>query len=305
MAQLAERVAEVEQRGVLTGIGILLFIVFATKGALFPLYFWLPKSYTAPPSVISALFGALLTKVGIYSILRVFSLIFVHKLELTHSFFLVLAALTMLAGVIGALSTNNVKLIIAYNILPAIGFMMIGIGTFSADSLAGTIYYLLHDMGIKAALFLLAGLLTMHAGTSDLRKMSGYIHSAPFLGWLFFLSCLVLAGLPPFSGFIGKLLLLKSAMLEGHYIVSGIGLFSSLLILFSVIRIFIGAFWGEHQEPKQHIPKTALASAGALVAIGVFMGIGAESVYPWIQVAGDWLNDPSGYISTVLKGGAE
>ncbi|MFC7372712.1 Na+/H+ antiporter subunit D [Fictibacillus iocasae] len=305
MAQLAQRVAEVEQQGVLTGIGILLFVVFATKGALFPLFFWLPRSYIAPAPVISALFGALLTKVGIYSILRVFSLIFVHKLELTHSFFLILAALTMLAGVIGALSTHNVKLIIAYNILPAIGFMMLGIGTFSAEALAGTVYYLLHDMGIKAALFFLVGLLTMHAGTSDLRKMGGYIHSAPVLGWMFFLSCLVLAGLPPFSGFIGKLILLKSAMLEGHYIVSGIGLFSSLLILFSVIRIFIGAFWGEHTAPKQPVPKTAAASAGVLLTLGVFMGIGAEWIYPWIQVTGDWLYDPSGYIDSVLKEGTE
>lgn len=243
MAQLGERVAEVEQQGILTGIAILLFIVFATKGALFPLYFWLPKSYIVPSPIVSALFGALLTKVGVYSMLRVFTLIFSHKLELTHTFFIWIATLTMLIGVIGALSTSNVKLIIAYNIMPAIGFMLLGIGTFSAESIAGTIYYLVHDMAIKAALFFLVGLLAWHAGTSNLHKMGGYIKTAPFMGWMFFIASLVLAGIPPFSGFIGKYLLLRGAMDEGHYIAAGAGLLSSLLILFSVIRIFIGAFW--------------------------------------------------------------
>lgn len=302
MAQLGERVAEVEQQGILTGIGILLFVVFATKGALFPLYFWLPKSYIVPSPVVSALFGALLTKVGVYSMLRVYTLIFSHKLELTHTFFIWVASITMLIGVIGALSTSNVKLIIAYNIMPAIGFMLLGIGTFSAESLAGTIYYLVHDMAIKAALFFLAGLLVWHAGTSNLNKMGGYIKTSPLLGWMFFIAALVLAGIPPFSGFIGKYLLLRGAFDEEHYIAAGIGLLSSLLILFSVIRIFIGAFWGEvKEEPKEKVRRSGLAASGLLIAISILLGVGAEWFYPYIQSAADSLIDPQIYIDFVLK----
>jgi len=302
MAQLGERVAQVEQQGILTGIGILLFIVFATKGALFPLYFWLPKSYIVPSPIVSALFGALLTKVGVYSMLRVFTLIFSHKLELTHTFFIWIATLTMIIGVIGALSTSNVKLIIAYNIMPAIGFMLLGIGTFSAESLAGTIYYLVHDMAIKAALFFLAGLLVWHAGTSNLKKMGGYIKTAPLMGWMFFIASLILAGIPPFSGFIGKYLLLRGAMDEGHYIAAGVGLLSSLLILFSVIRIFIGAFWGElKEEPKQSVRTSGLAASAVLIAISILLGVGAEWFYPYVQAAADSLIDPQIYIDYVLK----
>ncbi|OOE13697.1 Na+/H+ antiporter subunit D [Fictibacillus arsenicus] len=302
MAQLGERVAEVEQQGILTGIGILLFVVFATKGALFPLYFWLPKSYIVPSPVVSALFGALLTKVGVYSMLRVYTLIFSHKLELTHTFFIWVASITMLIGVIGALSTSNVKLIIAYNIMPAIGFMLLGIGTFSAESLAGTIYYLVHDMAIKAALFFLAGLLVWHAGTSNLNKMGGYIKTSPLLGWMFFIAALVLAGIPPFSGFIGKYLLLRGAFDEEHYFAAGIGLLSSLLILFSVIRIFIGAFWGEIKEkPKEKVRRSGLAASGLLIAISILLGVGAEWFYPYIQSAADSLIDPQIYIDFVLK----
>src|SRR5699024_4542013 len=106
------------QQGILTTIAIVLFFVFATKAALFPLYYWMPKSYVVPNPVVSALFGALLTKVGIYAIIRVFTLIFDIDISFTRGFFLAIAGLSMIFGVIGALSTNNIKLLIAYNVIP-------------------------------------------------------------------------------------------------------------------------------------------------------------------------------------------
>jgi multicomponent Na+:H+ antiporter subunit D len=304
MAQLAERVGEVEQTGILTTIAVLLFIVFATKGALFPLYFWLPKSYAVPPTVISALFGALLTKVGVYSILRVFTLIFIHNLEFTHQLFLFLAGFTMLFGVIGALSTNNVKAIIAYNIIPAVGFMMMGIGIFSATGLAGSIYYLAHDMIIKAALFFLVGAMVVITGTTDLRKMGGLITYHPLLGWLFFLSAIVLAGIPPFSGFIGKVLLIRAAIEEEHFVIVGAALLSSLLILFSVMRIFINGFWGETKLEKSEekgSEKGLIFPTVLLLICSIALGVGAEYFYPSIQEIADNLVNPSLYIDSVLK----
>ncbi|WP_096270656.1 Na+/H+ antiporter subunit D [Paucisalibacillus globulus] len=304
MAHIAERVAEVEQKGILTTIGVILFFVFGTKAALFPLYYWLPRPYIVPNPVVSALFGALLTKVGIYSILRVFSLIFVYKMDITHESFIWIAGLSMLFGVVGALSTNNIKLIIAYNIIPAIGFIIMGIGIFNQDSLSGSIYYLIHDMIIKSALFLLVGVIAYVAGTSDLRKMKGLIHHYPVIGWLLFISAFVLAGIPPFSGFIGKLLLLRGALSADEVVITIIALLSSLLILYSVMKIFIRGFWGEKDDNKTYTKKV---SAGfimpivCLLAISVFLGLGAQFVYPAVDGIAEYLLDPQIYIDSVLK----
>ncbi|WP_102026951.1 Na+/H+ antiporter subunit D [Salirhabdus sp. Marseille-P4669] len=304
MAQIAERIQEVpaEDQGIITTIAILLFFVFATKGAIFPLYYWMPKSYIVPNVVVSALFSALLTKVGIYSILRTFSIMFVQDTELTHQIFLWLAALTMIFGVIGALSTNNVKLIIVYNIIPAVGYMLLGIGLLSPSGLSGSVYYLVHDMIIKTALFLLIGALVYVTGTSDLKKMRGVIHQYPVLAWLFLLGTFVLAGIPPFSGFIGKLLILKGAAEEGEYVLVVIGLLVSLLILLSMVRIFVVGMWGEKQEiqQKRKIGKFLIPSA-FLLFFSVFLGVGAEWIYPHIETIANSLLDPSIYIDSVLK----
>lgn len=303
MAQIAQRVQEVDQQGVLTTIGILLFFVFAVKAALFPLYYWMPKSYVVPNPVISALFGALLTKVGIYSIIRVFSLIFIHKIELTHEVFIWIAGLSMIFGIFGALSTNNIKLIIAYNIIPAIGFILMGIGVFNQDAVSGAIYYLIHDMVIKASLFLLVGTIAYAAGTSDLQKFNGLLHYYPFLGWLLFVSGFILAGIPPFSGFIGKLLLLKGSLAAEEIAIVIIALLSSLLILYSIMKIFIRGFWGEKDasfEPKSIKGRTA--PVVVLLAISVFMGIGAEFIYPSVESISKYLLEPANYINAVLEG---
>jgi multicomponent Na+:H+ antiporter subunit D len=210
-----------------------------------------------------------------------------------------------LFGVIGALSTYNIKLIIAYNIVPAVGFMLIGIGVFSVTSLGGAVYYLIHDMIIKSALFLLAGIIVMVTGTHDIRKMGGLIHRYPLLAWLFFVSTLVLAGIPPFSGFIGKYLLVRSGIEEGHYISIILALMLSLLILLSVMRVFIAVFWGEKKEDMQEnssVPiKGLLAPVSFLLAFSIFLGVGAELVYPYVQMIGDVLASPSYYIENVIK----
>lgn len=302
MAHIAQRVHEVNEQGILTVIGIVLFFVFATKAALFPLYFWMPKSYVVPNPIVSALFGALLTKVGIYAIIRIYTLIFVVEVDMVHSFFLILAILTIIFGVIGALSTNDIKLLIAYNVIPSIGFVLLGLGLFNESGLSGSVYYLLHDMIIKAALFLLVGVVVYAAGTSDLRKMGGLIHYYPTLGWMVFLSAFILAGIPPFSGFIGKLLLLRGAAENGEMLIIVIALLMSLLILYSVMKIFIGGFWGEKDESfKPKSLKGMLAPISMLLAISVFLGIGAEFVYPYINDVATYLLDPEQYINTVLK----
>lgn len=302
MAHIAERVHEVEQQGILTTISIVLFFVFATKAALFPLYYWMPKSYIVPNPVVSALFGALLTKVGIYSIIRIYTLIFDVDVDLTQSFFLIVAGLSMIFGVIGALSTNNIKLLIAYNVIPSIGFILLGLAVFNENGLAGSVYYLVHDMIIKAALFLIVGVIAYIAGTSDLRKMGGFIHNYPVLGWVLFIAAFVLAGIPPFSGFIGKFLLLKGAFEGDHIVMIIIGLLTSLLILYSVMKIFIHGFWGERNEDLKMKPTTGfMLPIVFLLIFSVFLGVGAEFVYPYVESTATYLLDPEIYINSVLK----
>lgn len=302
MAHIAERVNEADQQGILTTIAIVLFFVFATKAALFPLYYWMPKSYVVPNPVVSALFGALLTKVGIYAIIRVFTLIFDIDISFTRGFFLAIAGLSMIFGVIGALSTNNIKLLIAYNVIPSIGFILLGLAVFNESGLSGSVYYLVHDMIIKAALFLIGGVIAYAAGTSDLRKMGGLIHQYSGLGWTLFIAAFVLAGIPPFSGFIGKILLLRGAFEGEHIIMIVVGLLTSLLILYSVMKIFIRGFWGEKQETIQRKPLNGMMwPISFLLFFSIAIGIGAEFVYPYIEFTADYLLDPEIYINSVLK----
>src|SRR5690625_3728426 len=302
MAHIAERVQEVEQTGALTTIGIVFFFVFATKAALFPLYYWMPKSYTVPNPVVSALFGALLTKVGIYSIMRIYTLIFVGETELTHNFFIIVAGLSMIFGVIGALSTNDIKLLISYNVIPSICFILVGIALANENGLSGATYYLMHDMIIKTVLFLIVGVIVYAAGTADLRKLGGLMHVYPQLGWSLFIAALVLAGIPPLSGFIGKLLLLRGSVENDQILIIIVMLISSLLILYSVMKIFIQGFWGEkNTNIETKSIRGMLPPIVGLLTISVFLGIGSEFVYPYINDVATYLLDPEIYINAVLK----
>ncbi|MDA8233506.1 MAG: Na+/H+ antiporter subunit D [Clostridia bacterium] len=304
MADLAVKIKEANQVGLLNTVAMLFFIVFALKAALFPLFFWLPGSYSAPPAPIAALFGGLLTKVGIYSLIRVFTMIFAYNTGYTHTFLIWVAGLTMVFGVIGAVASMDVRKILAYNIVSAVGFMIMGLGVFTTVSIAGAIYYMIHDMIIKAALFLLGGAVITVAGTANLNKMGGLIKNHPTLGWLFFTAAVALVGIPPLSGFTGKLLLIQGALGAGQYWITGISLTVSLLILFSVMKIFLYGFWGEAKtslQVKQGSTKGLLWPTALLIAISLFLGLGTEFFYPYVETAAQQLTDPSDYINSVLK----
>lgn len=302
MADLAEKVAASGQPGILTAIALLFFLVFAIKGALFPLYFWLPESYAAPPTPVAALFAGLLTKVGVYAIFRFFTLIFVNDPGVTHSVILIFAAATMVIGVIGAIGTRNANRILAYNIVSAIGLILIGLGFYNEAGLTGSVFYVVHDMIIKACLFLLGGIIISVAGTETLTEMGGLIkHHAP-LGWLFFIAAVSLAGVPPLSGFIGKVLLIQGGLEAASYWIVGLSVFVSLLILYSIMRIFIQGIWGEPRltaEEEQGKSRGLMAPAAFLVVMSFALGLGAEGVYPYMATAAEQLMDPSIYIESV------
>jgi multicomponent Na+:H+ antiporter subunit D len=304
MAHISERVAEIGQPAILSVIAVLFLIVFGLKGAIFPLYFWMPGSYYAPPAPVLALFGALLTKVGVYSITRTFTLFFYHDVGFTHQLLQILAILTIIIGVIGAIAYWDVKKIIIYNIIVAVGVILYGISVMNIDAFTGSIYYLIHDMIIKAGLFLLAGIIITITGTSNLRHMSGLIKRYPGLGWTFFIAALSLAGIPPLSGFIGKVLIVQGGFEGESYFGAAVVLLSSLLVLFSVMKIFINGFWGEDQtyvnEEKAPV-KWLLISPIILVILSAVYGIGTEAILPYISQAAETLANPSLYIDAVLK----
>ncbi|MDP5272753.1 Na+/H+ antiporter subunit D [Chengkuizengella axinellae] len=305
IADLSVKVTQLGLNGPLLVVAFLFLIVFSLKAALF-VYFWLPGSYSAPPAAIAAIFSALLTKVGIYAIIRTFSIIFYQEPQITHQFIAWIAALTMILGVIGAVAYNNVKQILAYNVITSVGFIVFGFAVFSKDALEGVIFYLIHDMNIKALLFLAGGALITIAGSSQLKDMGGFIKKHALLGWILFITALALAGIPPLSGFIGKLLILKGALAANSitfYWFTGIALLSSLLVLYSVTKIFMNAFW---KEPNTNVEsngniKGILAPCIVLLLFSVILGVGAEWLYPFVEKAAAPLMDPSIYIDAVLK----
>ncbi len=305
MADLSVKVAELEQQGILNVIAILFLIVFGMKGALFPLYFWLPKSYYGPPAAIAALFGGLLTKVGIYAIIRTFTLIFYHDPGFTHTIILFLAGATMFFGVLGAVSQFDFKRILSFHIISQVGYMVMGLGIFTPLAIAGAIYYIAHHIIVKAALFLFAGATQKVTGTTDLKKMGGLLKTHPYLGWLFFIAAISLAGIPPLSGFFSKFALLLAGIQEGRYFIVVVALVVGILTLFSMMKIFIYAFWGEQkltdEEAKKRPIGKLLLPIAPLVLLSIALGLAAEPIFQFSLVVAEQILDPSFYINSVLN----
>lgn len=306
MADISVKIAEIGQPGIVTTLAVLFLMVFGLKAAVFPLYFWLPSSYGAAPMPVLALFGALLTKVGVYAITRTYTLFFVHDISFTHELLMVLAILTIILGSVGALATFNAKQIIIYNIVIAVGVILFGVAQMNETAIEGALFYLVHDMIIKAALFMLVGILIYVAGTANLRNMGGLMKTYPVFGWVYLVAAFGLAGIPPLSGFVGKLLIVRGGFEAGNIWMTIILLASSLIVLLSVIRIFLYAFWGE-QGQMANINKGSYRNmmwpTVLVVVISVAFGVGAEWVTPFMDSAAKQLMDPSIYVDAVMKGG--
>ncbi|XID94549.1 Na+/H+ antiporter subunit D [Paenibacillaceae bacterium WGS1546] len=303
MAHLSERIAAIGQDGLLTTVSFLFLTVFGLKSGLF-LFFWLPNTYSAPPPAIAALFAALLTKVGIYAIIRTFTLIFYHEPQITHTVILVMAALTMLFGALGAVSNWSIKKILAYNVVVAVGFILFGVGMATYEGYAGALFYLLHDMLAKALIYILGGAIISIFGSDRLRKFSGLLLYSPALGWLFFIAALALAGVPPLSGFVGKVIILGGGIAEGRFVLSSIGIITSLMVLYSVMKVFIHSFWGETllgEGDQKATGGSAVLPGFLLVSLILAMGLGAEWVLAYVKQAAEVMANPSMYIDAVFN----
>ena len=303
MAHLSVRVAEAGQGPLLTAIGIVFLVVFSLKAGLL-LYFWLPGSYSAPPTAVAALFGALLTKVGIYALFRMFTLIFYHEPNITHTLIAVMAAITMIGGSIGAIASKDIRQIVTYNVVISVGFILVGLAVSTEVGMQGSIYYLVHDIIVKALLFLLIGTMIYLTGTARIEKMSGLIQNYPVLGWLFFISILSLAGIPPFSGFIGKLFIAQGAVEAGSFLLLFIAFLSSMFVLYSLLRIFMNTFWGDtiiSVEEETPLKKRLLLPMVLLGVATILLGFGVEGIAVYVNDAAHTLMNPDVYIDAVLN----
>lgn len=302
LAHLSERISEVGQTPLLTIISLLFLIVFSIKSGLL-LYQWLPGSYSVPPTAIAALFGALLTKVGIYALFRIFTLLFYHEPNITHTIIAIMAMVTLIGGSIGAIAHVNIRKVISYNVIISVGFILIGLVVASTTGYEGAIYYLIHDMVAKALLFLIGGTMIYLTKTELFDEMSGLIRNYPLLGWMFFLTVLALVGIPPLSGFMGKLLIAQGAVSSGAYVLLVVGFLSSLAVLYSLMRIFMNCFWGEtivSEEEEKPLPRLVLIPCVALAVLIIALGINPEMIAPFVKDAAYTLANPQVYIDAVL-----
>lgn len=334
IADLARIVAEIEaddSRQLPAGfksLAVLFLLVFGLKGAFFPLWFWLPDTYYTVPISIAGLFGGLLTKVGVYTVARLFPLIFASDgtsttladgtmlggtSSIIQTILIVAAAFTMFLAVLGAVSQHHVRRILSVHVISQVGYMVFGIAVMTGSALAGCAFYMIQHMVVKCALFLCCGVMEKHAGTDDLDKLGGLLKRDWFLGVLFFIAAMSLVGLPPLSGFFGKMVIIREGFGNGMWYLGIIGLVTGAITLLSMLKIWSYGYWNPPgSSEKTHPPtekrvasvkascKPAYAAILMLVVCALFLGLGAEAIYKVANKAGEQLENPQHYITAVL-----
>lgn len=287
MAQLGERLAAADNPQLFTPVAAVFLVAFAIKSAAFPFFYWLPASYHTPPPVIAAVFAGLLTKVGVYVMIRFFTLLFpaTHPdASLIYTIILWLAGLSMITGVLSAAAQMNIRRILSFHIISQIGYMLMGLGIAGAVlaravregdaegalaaagtlAMTGTIFYILHHIVVKANLFLVAGIVERLCGSGDLDKIGGLYAARPGLSVLFLVPAFSLAGIPVLSGFWSKFVLVRAGLEAGAYWIVAVSLAVSAVTLFSMIKIWMYAFWKPAPEGAAPIGACETGTMGSV-----------------------------------------
>ncbi|MEE2771751.1 MAG: proton-conducting transporter membrane subunit [Bacteroidota bacterium] len=312
MADLAEKISQVPNQGLVEITGVLFIIGFGIKAGVFPLYFWLPASYHTPPFAVSAIFGGLLTKVGVYALLRVFTLIF-HGDDFINTLLIVIAIFTLISGGVGALVQNNIRKIFSYLIICHIGYMIAGLGMFTEIAIAGAIFYLIHDIVVKTNLFMFSGLIYKIKGSNSMRNLGGLYAAWPKISLLLFIPLFSLVGIPPLSGFWPKINLIKAGFAQGSYFTVAAIIFASFITLVIIAKLWAEVFWKDGKEIKRSrnfqfftdLPKLKriqlVVPVALLSLVSLYIGFGAEHIQEVSARIADELVNNQGYIDTVLK----
>ncbi len=309
MADIAVQLSDLPA-GLVTTIAMLFLVAFGIKAAIFPLFFWLPSSYHTPPVAISAIFAAMLSKVGLYALIRAFTLLFTQDLAYTHSLLLWLAMLTMLIGVLGAVAQTDIRKLLNFHIVSQIGYILLGLALFTPLGLTATVFYLVHNILAKTNLILLSGIIEKEGGSFELSELGGLYQDKPVLAITFALSAFSLAGIPPLSGFWAKLLVIRAGLEAEAYLAVAVSLIVSVLTLFSMTKIWQAAFWKPSPHEKAVKKKTKkgkaanltplYASTIGLAILIMLIGLWPQVLYTSSQLAASQLLDSQGYISSVL-----
>ena len=294
--------------GLVTVIACMFMVGVGVKAAVFPLFFWLPASYHTPSFAVSAVFAGLLTKVGVYAMMRTFTLVFVQDVAFTHTVLLWVAVATMVTGVLGAAAQTDFRRILSFHIVSQIGYMVLGLALMSPLALMGSVFYLVHHIIVKANLFLVAGVANRIAGGTELARIGGLYRGAPLLAFLFLVPAFSLAGFPPLSGFWAKYVLVLASMELQMWLVAFFALAVGLMTIYSMTKIWGQAFWAPH--PGGVVPALSalrtgermslLLPIGALALLTLVIGLYPE---PFVQVAtraAAELLDPAPYVAAVL-----
>jgi len=310
MADIALKLGQVEETGLVDVLAVMFMIAFGIKAAAFPLFFWLPASYHTPPVAVSALFAGLLTKVGVYALYRVFTLIFNQSPDFTHSLLLWAAAFTMITGVLGAAAQFEFRRILSFHIVSQIGYMIMGLALYTPLAIIGGVFYITHHIIVKTNLFLISGVAHRLLGTYDLKKLGGLYKERPFLAFLFLVPALSLAGLPPLSGFFAKFIIIRAAIEVEAWVITAVALLVGLLTLYSMIKIWAEAFWKETPEGadlsvlRGETPDRQLIFMYVpiilLALCTLFIGLNGQPIYELAQASAAQLLDPQKYIEAVM-----
>ena len=306
LADLAGRLGSVPT-GVRATLSVLLLVVFGVKAAVVPLHFWLPDSYPTAPAPVTAIFAALLTKVGVYALVRTQTLLFPREGE--WPLLAIAAVATLLLGGLGALAQDDVNRLLSFLLVSHIGFLLFGLALFDGPGLTGTVLYTIHHIAVQTGLFLAVGLVVRGAGTASLSRLAAAAPPPVPVALLFLLPALSIAGLPPTSGFVAKLALLEAAAATrgaAAAVLVAAGLLASLLTLYAMLRVWRAVFGAGPRRPAPR-PRRGeplmLAATAAIVLVGIGVAAGAGELSALSERAAHALLDREGYRQAVLGGG--
>ncbi|MFV3387331.1 proton-conducting transporter membrane subunit [Pseudomonas sp. NY15364] len=307
MGELAVIMRSGEAPAGVTPALLLMLLSFAIKAALFPVFGWLPATYHVALTAVSAMFAGLLTKVGVYALIRLVTLLWPEH-GLPHQLLLWVACATMLVGVLGAAAQTEVRRILSFHIVSQVGYMILGLALATPLALAGAVFYLIHHIVVKANLFFIGGLAARICGSERLADMGGLYKRMPWLALLFAIPALSLAGIPPLSGFWAKFLLVKASLDAAAWWAAGIALLTGVFTLLSMNKIWNEAFLKPHpggEEALQTVTGIRAAGLGmsALALLTVLIGLGAGPLIDYAVAAAAQLADPQAYLQPFTGAG--
>ncbi|MFT4259708.1 Na+/H+ antiporter subunit D [Microbacterium sp.] len=313
MAQIGERMSELPQETQLV-LHLMLVIAFGIKAAIFPVSFWLPDSYPTAPAPVTAVFAGLLTKVGVYALVRSETQLFPEND--INLLLLIIALATMIVGILGAVAQAEMKRILSFTLVSHVGYMIFGLAIGTSAAIGATVYYIVHHIIVQTTLFLAVGLIERKAGSTSILRVKGLMKVAPLIAVLYFLPAINLGGLPPFSGFIGKFALFEAAASVGTPVMIVLifgGIVTSLLTLYALMRAWNLAFWREEedsvetegrisylneapaadeQQESRRIPAIMTAATSGMVVVTIALTVFAGPLYALCDRIGSALFEP-------------